>query len=164
MKNKGRVFLIDSIKRLLIPEFERLGFSVVPLSGDDLASADIRRSFPFGRLQRKRKSGLESIEIQLDKNGFAACRFNIGVVPIDGIHVNNIFINAEDVWVHYLNKYYAMYSIPIFRRWFTVNYWFGSKPNQIDFDKLVQQIIHLIPEVEKVLAEQKIGKHIRLIG
>ncbi|MEF9355477.1 MULTISPECIES: hypothetical protein [Ralstonia solanacearum species complex] len=164
MTTEPKRWLTNSLRSRLIPEFERRGFNVVPLTGDDARSGEIRAAFPFGRLRRPGPNGLEMVEIQLDKHGRAAFRLNIGVAPSGGIAHAVGQVAQEDIWVHYLSRYYEVYRWPLARRWFSVWRWPGSSATQADYDALVKRVVDLIPEVEEVLTSGGRGPHIRLIG
>jgi hypothetical protein len=136
----------------------------VPLSGEDARSPEIKSAFPFGRLRRPAPSGLEIVEIQLEKRGAHAFRLNFGIAPAGGIEHVAGHVAQEDIWVHYLDRSYAAYQWPAFRRWFSVWHWPGAAVSEADYEKLVDSVVKLIPEVERALRDGELGPHIKRIG
>lgn len=157
-------WLRASLQTFLLPEFVQRGFTVVPLNEDDARSRELRSTFPFGRLRRQGQKGLEVVELQLDKHGSAAFRLNIGIAPPGGVDHVAGHIPQEDVWVHYLERYFEMYRFPLIRRWFSVWRLPGSSPNRAAYDSLAKSIVDLIPEIEVALRDGIPGKHMRLVG
>lgn len=158
MANNARRWLTKAIRSLLIPEFERRGFVVVPLDADDAQSREIRAAFPFGHLRRSSPSGYDLVEIQLGKYGAAEMRLNVGVAPVEGIeHALTGHIEQEDVRVGYLDRSFELYRYPRFRRWFSVRRWPWQDISEQHYIELVRYVVTLIPEVEDALKVGKIG-------
>jgi hypothetical protein len=108
---------------------------------------------------------VEIVEIQLDKRGKAALRMNIGIAPPEGISHVGGRIAQEDVWVHYLDRYYVAYQSPLLRKWFSPKrWWFSSKPTKRDYEALASRIVGIVPEIEQVLRDGRAGPHIRVAG
>lgn len=164
MKNVEKSMLLDGLRRTLIPELMRHGFELVPLSGDDARSTEIRRSFPFGRLRRKADYGYEQVELQLDKYGKAAFRLNAGIIPFDGITYRVCHIMPEEVWVHYLESYFAVYQTPSIRRWFRPSRWPWERLDEVNVDKLLEAVVGMLPEIDRALRDGCCGRHIKRIG
>jgi hypothetical protein len=162
---ESRRWLIDGLRRHLIPAFEKVGFEVVPLMGDEASSREFRTAFPYGRLQRASQAGIEMVEIQLDKHGDAAFRINAGVAPAGGIHHPLVgHIEQEKLRVHDLSRHFEAYGWPLLRRWFSVRRaWFGSSPTKVDYENLVAGNLGLVQEVEDVFRHGRLGPHIRKV-
>ena len=156
-------WLMSNLQTFLLPEFTRLGFSILSLDDEDARSKDIRTAFPFGRLHRLAPNGLEMIEIQLDKHGNAAFRLNIGVSPFGGVECNGSHVAQKDMWVHYLGRYFELYRYPQWRRWFSVMSLPWAPATEDDYRVLVQNTVTVIPEIEKALKEGVPGRHMRLV-
>lgn len=164
MENEEQRWLKNSLRSRLLPELERRGFTVLPLTGEDARSREIFTAFPLGRLRREGLLGFEMVEIQIDKHGRAAFRLNIGVAPPGGISHAIGHVAQEDVWVHYLSRYYEVYSWPLFRRWFSLRRWSRTSATESDYGTLVSAVVDVIPEVEEVLRTGRRGRHIRSVG
>lgn len=161
--NVERGLLIDAIRAHLLPEFVKLGFEVLPLSGKD-AGGEVRMAFPFGRLRRISPNGFEMVEIQLHRRRHASFRLNVGIAPPNGVsHFTGAHIAQEDVWVHYLDQYYEVYKCPLFRQWFQIWHWPYRSVKKSNFDDLVGDVIGLLSEVELALHDGRCGSHIKCI-
>lgn len=155
-------WLRQAIQIYLLPEFKAKGFKVIPLSAEDARSREFRVAFPFGQLRRIAPQGFEIIEIQLDKPGRAAFRINFGIAPNEGIeHAIGGHIPQEKIAVHYLEHYYEVYQCRMLMRWFSLSHWPWRTIEQSDYEKLVQKVVGLIPEMEEALVSGKCGSHIR---
>lgn len=159
MASKPRQWLVKSIRELLLPEFEERGFQTVPLDANE--SREVRSAFPFGRHRRTSPPGFEMLEIQLDKRDVPAFSINIGTVPKEGITTTSGHFAAKDVWVHNLDRVYELYRYPKFRRWFSIRRWPWQTVNESDYVELIKEVAELIPEIEQLLKDGKIGPHIR---
>lgn len=157
-----RAWLIESVRGVVIPALESRGFSIKPLNERDRRSPEVGTAFPFGQLRRVGPSGVEIVEIQLDKRGKAALRLNIGIAPPEGVSHAGGRITQEDVWVHYLDRYYVAYQSPLLRMWFSPKRWFSSKSTKRDYETLANRIVGIVPEIEQVLRDGKGGPHIRV--
>lgn len=163
MADKSRKWLADSLRKHLVSAFEELGFEVVPLTAEEAASGELRRAFPFGRLRRASSRGLDLVEVQLDKYD-PAFRLNIGVAPEGGIdHPISGHVDQQDIWVGYLDTYYEAYGWPLLQRWFRLSRWFGPPKTRVDYENLVADNLGLVREVEDVLREGKLDRHIRKV-
>jgi hypothetical protein len=157
MAHAERRWLVESLRARLVPELERRGYHAVPLTAAE-ARSEIRTGFPFGRLRREAADRFDLVEIQLDKHGRAAFRFNLGVVPLEGIEHEIVgHVRAEDVWVHYLAHYYVLYDWPRLRRWFSPWRWPGTALGRNNYERLVAKVVSLLPEVEALFREGKGG-------
>ena len=165
MTDSRRSWLIDSLQKHLVPAFEERGFEVVPLAGEEAKSRELQSAFPFGYLKRASERGIDLVEIQLDKRGAAKFRLNIGVAPEGGInHAIAGHIKQEDIRVHYLGRAFEACSSPIFRRWFAVRRpWSGTPPTKKDYENLVADNLGLVREVEDVLSDGILGRHLRVV-
>lgn len=161
MATPQRRWLIESVEAFLLPELERRGFERIPLNREESRS-EVRTGFPFGRLRRTGPSGLELVEIQLDKNRAPVFRINLGIAPAGGIgHELVGRIAQEDVWVHYLDHQYVMYQVRRLRKWFSVCSWPWSKVSEADYQNLVRNVATLLPEIEALFGHGKLGAHMR---
>jgi hypothetical protein len=158
-----RLWLKESLQQYLVPELIARGFVSVPLSSVDKRSKEICSSFPFGRFRRGKGNYFEMIEIQLDKHGRAAFRLNIGISPSGGINHVAGHVEQDDVWVHYLDSYYEMYQNAFMRFWFSVFSLPWKKLAKSDYECLVKKVVLLLPELEGVLKDRSLGRHIRQI-
>jgi hypothetical protein len=161
MADNARRWLTDSIRTLLIPEFEKRGFVTVPLTAKE-ARSEFRTAFPFGRFRRPSPSGFEMVEIQLDKHAKPAFRLNLGIAPTGGIEHVVGHVNQEDLWVHHLPQYYEVEQSPRLQKWFSVRRWFGS-PQASDYEELVRGVVEILPEIEQALRDGKLGPHVRRV-
>jgi hypothetical protein len=164
MPGNARHWLVERIERLLIPELERLGYIRVPLTAEERRS-EIATAFPFGRLRRPGPQGSEIIEIQLDKHGRASFRLNLGIAPQEGIvdpYAGHI--PPEDIWVHYLPSSYELLQSQVLWRWFSVSRWPWTRATSADYEKLVQEVVRLIPEIETLFRDRKPGAHMRYVN
>jgi len=155
---------MTSIRSHLVRELVRHGFEVVPLPrrAGEPKDRELIVAFPFGMLRRVGPRGFELVEIQLDKRR-VAFRLNFGIVPFDGINVVYGHVDAEEVLVGWLDRYYCLYQCPFFHMWFSVRRWLGGQVTQKHYDLLVTRVVQLIPEVELTLREGRRGHHVRLI-
>lgn len=161
--HQRRKWLLESIESLLLPELEGRGFRRVPLTPEE-ARSEVRIAFPFGRLRREGPRGFELVEIQLDKYGSPVFRLNLGVVPFDGVEHKLVGrIPPEDVWVHYLDHTYEMYQVRWRRKWFSAGRLPRSDVSEADYQALVRRVMSLIPEIEALFWDGKLGRHIREI-
>ena len=154
---------MESIKKRLVPEFESRGFTAVPSTAED-KRGEIGAAFPFGRMQRRGPRGLETIEIQLDKRGGASFRLNVGLVPADGVvdaHAGHI--PANRVWVQYLPESYELLQSPRLWKWFSVTRWPWKRITSAHYDKLVNDVVKLMPEIEGFFRDGKPGPHMRYV-
>lgn len=164
MNDNARHWLSNGIRKHLIPAFQRRGFLLVPLSGQDARQGEIRSVFPFGRLRRGTPTGFEMVEIQLDKHGRAAFRLNIGIAPTGGIAHAAGLVPLEDVWVHFLDRYGEVYRCPWLRRWFSLWSWARRASTEADFEELVTRVAELVPEVEQALGSGRSSRHVRWVS
>lgn len=161
MANKSRSWLIDSLRKHLVPAFEELGFEVVPLTEEEAASGEFQRAFPLGRLQRSSSRGLDLVEVQLDKYD-PAFRLNFGIAPEGGIDHPMGHVAQHDVRVGYLSQSFEAYSRPLFRRWFRLSR-FGPSKTKVDYENLVADNLGIVREVEDALRGGKLGRHVRVV-
>lgn len=158
--SRNRRVLIEQLCRVLVPALEQRGFRTLPLGGEDSRSAEMRSSFPLGRLMRARSDGHDQVEIQLDKRGSDAFRLNIGFVPTAGVVAAGTKVEPDAVWVHYLPIWYGMYRRPLTGRWFKPPFW---KPRTaLEYERLVGYVATLLPEIDTALLHQKPGRHLKL--
>lgn len=148
-------WLRSSVQDILIPAFVELGFVTVPLDTRGSRSREIRRAFPFGRLRRFTSTGSEQIEVQFYKEGAPFFRINFGIVPLEGIEHLVGHVENKDVWIHYMNHYFAAYQIPKIRKWFGLFHWPGRTITEADYDALVSEVVSFLPEVEKALRSER---------
>jgi len=167
---KERRWLVNAIRGDLLPEFAHRGFEVLPLPRAKLGVSDREfiTAFPFGRLRRTGKRGLDQVEIQLAPRGRAAFRLNIGVIPPDG--VSNVIQHKEEHWPAeelmvgwWLEETFSLYSCPVFLSWFAVRRIFGAETVEDDYKKLIMRVVRLLPEIEAALDGGRQGPHLRRV-
>ena len=163
MRKSRKSLLVDGLRSDLLPELQRRGFELFPLSGDAAGNQEFRRSFPFGLLRRKSNFGLEQIEVQIHKRGTAAFRLNFGTIPPNGISHRLGHTPPEDCWVGWLEVSYAAYQNPLLHRWFRPSCWPWETFSQMHVNKLMPVVINVISEVERALCDGYCGPHIRRI-
>lgn len=161
MTGSGSKFLLLT-KELIVPEFERRGFTVVPLSGDDARSPEIKASFPFGRLRRQHATGFDLVEIQMNRHDTESLRVNFCVVPPGGIDHAAGHVDAENVWVHYMDHYCTLYRRPRLRSWFSTRRLF-FRADQERLISTVKEVVGVIPEIDDFFSTGKIGPHVRRV-
>ena len=145
------------VKELIIPEFERRGFTSVALDAEDARSPEIKTAFPFGRLRRSNAHGFDLVEIQMNKHNPESLRLNFSAVPADGIEHVAGHVAAKDVWVHYMNHYCTLYRSPFFRSWFSTRKVFSKT----SMTSTIEEVIDRIVEIDDFFATGKIGPHVR---
>jgi hypothetical protein len=154
-------WLRESIGTLLIPELEKRGFRAVPLTPEETRS-EIEAAFPYGRLCRAGPTGMEIVEVQFDKNGRAAFRLNLGIVPPTGLqHAVAGFVPKENVWVHFLDHYYVLTERSLFNRWFSPSRSLTGTATRPDTETLVKRVVGLLDEVEVLFRDGRHGPHVR---
>jgi len=82
---------------------------------------------------------------------------------LEGIEHLVGYVENKDVWIHYMNHYFAAYQIPMIRKWFGLLHWPGRKITASDYDTLVSKVKSFLPELEKALKSGECGPHIRRI-
>jgi hypothetical protein len=160
-----RRWLVDAIRTLLLPEFTRRGFEIVPLPKSGFGPVD-RRSIVasrFGMLRRVGPRGIELVEVQMAPRGRAAFRLHVGVVPPAGIETITGHFAAEDVHVGWLDEFFELYQSAFFWTWFSVRRWPWRKVARTDHEDLVRRVVGMIPEVELALREGWRGPHLRRV-
>lgn len=162
MADPSRQWLIDALRTRLLPALEGQGFVQHPLVGEDARSTEIRTSFPLGQSRRARAGGHDLVEIQLDRR--PAFRLNLGVAPDAGILHAAGPVARDQIWVHYLPRYFELYQHPLFRRWFAMGRWSRAGAKAEDYAALVDRAVALLPEIDQTLAAGKPGPHVRAVG
>jgi hypothetical protein len=168
--------LIESLRTHLLPVLIKQGFEVAPAVHRDPANRAFALSFPsWGRLIRHRAPGVDLIEIQFAPRRRAAFRINAGVAPKDGLMTLTGHQPAEDVSVHWLDKYFETHARPWLRpglttlgleplgAWFSVGHWPHRSPTQANYNKLALRVAGFVPELELALREGRLGPHIRRV-
>jgi hypothetical protein len=175
--NEGRDVLTQSIQRHLMPVLMKQGFEVArPEELTGIADRDYLLSFPpWGRLMRPRESGVDLVEIQFAKHGRAAFRINAGVAPKEGMTTWTGHRAAENLHVHWLERYFESHARPWLRpglralgleplgEWFSVWHW-TPRTTQQDFKKLALKAASIVPELELALREGQLCPHIRMVA
>jgi hypothetical protein len=156
--------LVERLRRRLIPEFEANGFVVVPLTEEERSSAELRRSFPFGRLHRSRGEHLDLVEIQLNRNNTHTFRLNVASVPPGGIEHKVGHVDQDQVWVHYLDTWFELYGCPRLRLWFGHRWLPGAAITDERIDRTVEQATDLVAEVDALLRRGILGRHVRRVA
>jgi hypothetical protein len=157
-------WLRESIRVILIPELETRGFRTVPLTQEE-ARSEIGAAFPFGRLSRTGPTGIETVEVQLDKHGRPAFRLNLGTVPPTGIHHAIAgFIPKENVWVTYLDRYHVLSERSLFRHWFSPSRSRAGAATEQDIEGLVRRVVGVLDEVDALFRDGKRGPHVREVN
>jgi hypothetical protein len=156
--------LAEGLRRRLIPEFKANGFVVVPLNEEERSSAELRRSFPLGRLHRYRGEKLDLVEIQLNRNNIHTFRLNVAKVPPRGIELKVGHLDQHQVWVYYLDTWFELYECPTLRLWFGCRWLPGAAITDERIDRAVGQATDLVPEVDALLNRGIVGRHIRRVA
>jgi hypothetical protein len=159
-----RDWLIQSLRTHLLPVLIKQGFEAAPPVHRGPVDREVVLGFPsWGRLIRARESGVDLIEIQFARYRRAAFRINVGVAPKEGMMTLTGHWRAEDVHVHWLNEFFEMYALSRWRIWFSVRHLLYRSRTQGDYDKLALRVAGLVPELEAVLREGKLGPHMRRV-
>jgi hypothetical protein len=166
---KQRRWLIEAIRKRLLPEFGRRGFELVPIAKDRPTDRELIVNFPFGTLRRPVTNGFELVDIQLGAHGDAAFRLLAGFSPQGGMDTFNGHFAAEDVLIGWLDEFFEVYERP--RLWayfpslayFSVRRWRSSRITPEDYDHLVDRVAGLIPEIETALKDDTCGPHVRRV-
>lgn len=152
----------------MVPEFAKKNFETVMLHSSEKHPIDreLIASMPFGLLRRRTDRGIEQVEINLSAHGRAGFNINLGVVPLAGIESSMGHIEAERVLVTWLDCYFVLCAR---RRFFTPflvrRPWLSRRPiTEADYDRLVDQVVALLPEIDQALSDKKIGPHIRRVS
>lgn len=120
-------------------------------------------SLPLGLLRRHREGGVDLIEIEFDRYRRAAFRILAGVAPRDGLMTFTGHCAVEDVFVGWLNEYFAMYAYPRLWAWPCLWGWFSARHLESDCEKLALRVAGLVPELEFALREGRVGPHMRRV-
>lgn len=161
MSNNHRKWLVEALKLVLVPEFEKRGFSIIPLSGELSKDRDYRFSYPFGRLRRMKEKGFELIGIKLSKKGSARFSLTIGTVPIEGNKLAfGKIVPPKDVWADDLETYYCLFRNKFLWSDFSIRQWPWKTIVKADYFKLAEEVAKLISEIDEVFATGKCGPHI----
>jgi hypothetical protein len=153
-----RGWLLEGIELHVLAAFAELGFARVEPTPEDKRSSEIRRAFPFGQLRRPRGSGIDLVEVQLDKRGRPAFRVNFGATPESGVDHHLVgHIPAEDVWVHYLDRSFALYARSFLHKWFAVSRW-RRAPTVDDYRALTSSIAQLVGQVDDMLSKESAAR------
>ena len=154
-KNRSQ-WLRKAIKRLLLPKLKELGFEQRPLYDLERESRELVVSFPFGRHFRQVQNGVEIIEVQMWGGGWAEFRVTFGLFPAVGIYGDS----AWDKGVHYSIDEAELSVLPIHmdlcRRgtkggFFRIWYWPWQTPKPHDYERLVMDVVALLPQVDEAL-------------
>ena len=147
-----RQWLREALQEIMLPKLTQLGFAVLPLSGEDAKSREVRAAFPFGRFRREGRQGFEQIEIQLHTPPRAQFRLNVGVVPRDGVRNKLGSFEVDQVWVSYLPEHA---ECPSLHRWFSVRRWPWQRETADDYRQLVTRVAEMTVDIELFFKEQK---------
>jgi hypothetical protein len=129
---------------------------------DCVVSHEIIASWPFGRLIRPAGDGNHLVEIQLADYGQAAFRINFGFFPDQGVPtiLGGTALIDNDM-VHSLLKFYELKPASRFRWYFGMRYWPWQKPKKADYDKLIKDVILMLPQIDRTLKDGTIGPNVR---
>jgi hypothetical protein len=164
MSAKERGWITASIREVLLPALYAQGFEPVALT-DPEKKGELRAAFPFGRLRRAHKLGLDVAEIQMARHGAPAFRISVGVVPLAGINHPVGYVPAEEVWSSHLLRHYVLYELPLIQRWFSLWHWPGRQVTERDVWAFVTATAKsVVPEIESALRDDQCGKHVRRMG
>jgi len=163
-----RRWLVEAIRRRLLPELLRRGFESVPAPKAGPADWEALFDFPFGRWRRRGPRGVEIVEVQLLSYGRAAFRLIFGVPPAEGLRPFNGAFAAEDV-PGWLDEYYELYQHPSLWAWlpylayFSIKPWQKRSPEKDDYEALVTRMLPLLSEVDRALQRDGCGPHVRRV-
>jgi hypothetical protein len=157
-----RRWMVDAIRKHLLPALHEIGFETVPLT-DEENQGQIRQSCPFGRLRRQRAGSFDVIDIYMDKYGDPAFSMGAGVVPAEGITQPAAgHWPAEKVWASHLPTSYGVYRIPWLLRQFAVERWPWQKISQSDVTEMVASLATILPlQIDAALHTGRCGRYIR---
>ena len=165
MADSSRKMLRNGIKSQLLPALAERGFEMIPTTGADAASRELRVYFPFGRHRRIGANGrFELVEIQLNKYS-ASFRLNVGIVPAGEFVSYWGNVASADAWTDHLNVHYGIYRWPRFAKWFSLwaQRWRDPRKPAVqgDYEELARRVAQLLPEVDRYFADGVAGKHFR---
>jgi len=173
-RKKRKSFLVESVRKLLLPELIQRGFQTWVETQRDPENPKYRGSFPFPRLVRFRESATDQVQIQFSSYQRAAFRINACAVPKEGMMTVGGYKTAEEavaLGVHNLMTHARPWLRPAMRKlgleplgeWFSVWRWPYQSVTQSDYERLVQRAVDVLPELEAALRGGKLGPCVRRI-
>lgn len=160
-QRQAKRWLLDALRKHLLPAFVEKGFVVAPLVHGPLDRETVLQ-LALGRLRRARGPAVDLVQIELAPHGRAAFRIAAGVAPKEGLSTVTGHWAAEDAYVGWLSEYFEM--TPTGRGgWFSVRHWPWQTPFQEEYEKLVLRVVDQLPELESALREGGVGPHMRRI-
>jgi hypothetical protein len=158
-------WLRKAIKKILLPELERLGFECRPLNQDEKQYREAIVSMPFGRHFRKMSEGGHVLEIEMGKRDSSQFRICFGFFPNEGVFGESewdrgIHYPVETARVNEVSRQIFLGRKGTKGADFRVWYWPWQKPKKEDYEKLVQDVVELLPQIDAALNTGTIGPNI----
>ncbi len=160
---QARRWLIDSLRKNLLPVLLEQGFVVAPLVHRGPIDRELVLQLPLGRLRRPRGDSIDLIEIELAPYPRPAFRISAGAAPKEGVATFTGRWAAEDTYVGWLNESFQMTPGARVRTYFSKRHWPWQTRVQSDYEQLVLHVVGFVPELELALREGRLGPHVRRI-
>src|SRR5882762_4974333 len=110
---KHRNWLIQSVRKHLVPELIKQGFEVASDVQSGLVDREVLVSFPaWGRLIRSRGTTVDLLEIQLAPYGRAAFRINVNVAPVARIQPLTWHVAPDEICVDWRGECFVTHARP----------------------------------------------------
>ncbi len=166
-----RDWLIQSLRKHLLPIIIKQGFEVAPDVGGGPVDREVVLRYPLGRLRRIREGSVDLIEIQLAPHRRPAFRIIAGVAPKEGLLTFTGHWAAENLHADWLDECFVTHARPWLRplgvellgAWFSVWNWPWRSPTPADYDTLALRVAGYVPELEWALREGRLGRHVRRV-
>src|SRR5690242_2608023 len=107
-----REWLLRDIRARLLPLLKQSGFDV--FGGErQKGSVELRRSFPFGFMKRRKGDAVELLEVQIDAHGAPKFVLNFGSTPPGGVDLPwGQHLDEDELTVSALRDAYRLYRRP----------------------------------------------------
>lgn len=152
MAKSRRGILREELSSRFIPYLQSIGFE----STDDSLRRDSRRIFPFGTLVRRHGTTADVIKIQFDKYSRPRFIVNFRREPTEIVHVRHI--KSREVAS---SESFRLHPKPNSAGWFTMRTFLGLHTVEACAERVVDQLMSLVPEIERWFNEETVGKHMR---
>jgi hypothetical protein len=161
-------WLRNAIKKILLPELEKLGFECRPLNSDEKQFREALIALPFGRHFRKVPEGGHVLEIETGKRDTSQFRICFGFFPNEGVIGESewdkgVYYPIENARVNEVSRQMFFGRRGTKGADFRVWYWPWQKQKKEDYDKLVQEVVKFLPQIEVALNAGRFGPNIYVV-
>jgi hypothetical protein len=163
MASDDRRWLKRSVTTILLPAFQQMGFTSLPLKGALGREQSVRNHFLFGELRRAGPDGDELVQLELMPKQRAALRITFGIVPATGIDSVSGHIPADEVLACWLPLYYELCPNPRRMWYFLIARLPGKTIDQEAYNEMVRAIVSILPQVDVALRSGKCEEYVRIV-